>query len=191
MKDNKDLVIGFLGFGEIGSSLYRIYEKKQFKKLIKRDPFIKLNDTLEECDIINVCIPYFSFKEFIKSLEDLNNNHCIFIIQSTLGIGVCDKLQKIFQNVIVHSPVRGVHPNLTEGIYTFDKYIGFSDSHYNSKKYTNFLSNHLKYLDLKPVVTRTKESELAKIVSTTLYGINIAAINDVFLLCIIMHIIIH
>jgi hypothetical protein len=36
---------------------------------------------------------------------------------------------------------------------------------------------------MKPIICKAKESELAKVVSTTLYGVNIAAVNDVYLMC--------
>ena len=105
------------------------------------------------------------------------------VIQSTIGVGTCDKIQEQLDLVVVQSPVRGVHPNLTEGMLTFDKYMGVSEKYFKDQKIKDFIRDHLLDLNMKPVVCRAKESELAKAVSTTLYGVNIAAINDVFLMC--------
>ena len=184
LQNCKNLKIGFMGFGEIGSSLYRVYEKANFTDLIKRDPYNGLNDSLSCCDVVNVCIPFFGFDKFVKSIKELNlRKNCILIIQSTIGVGTCDLIQKELDVIVVHSPVRGVHPNLTEGMLTFDKYLGVTEKYKNNQKINEFLYDHLKSLNMKPVVTSAKESELAKVVSTTLYGVNIAAINDVALMC--------
>lgn len=180
----ENLKIGFMGFGEIGSSLYRVYELAKIKNLIKRDPYNNLNDSLSDCDVVNVCIPFFSFEKFVNSIKELKlKKNCILIIQSTIGIGTCDLIQEELDVIVVHSPVRGVHPNLTEGMLTFDKYLGITKKFYDDEKLKSFLEDHLKSLNMKPVLCCAKESELAKAVSTTLYGVNIAAINDVFLMC--------
>lgn len=184
LKNCSDLSVGFMGFGEIGSSLYRVYEMAKFKNLIKRDPYNGLNDSLSKCDIVNVCIPFFGFKKFVTAIKELNlRKNCVLIIQSTIGVGTCDLLQDELDLIVVHSPVRGVHPNLTEGMLTFDKYLGVTKKYEKSKNLKKFLNDHLLSLNMKPVVTSAKESELAKVVSTTLYGVNIAAINDVSRMC--------
>lgn len=180
----KELTYGFMGFGEIGSSLYRVYERAGYKKLIKRDPYNGLNDTLENCDLVNVCIPFFGMKHFVNAIKELNlKPKTYLVIQSTIGVGTCDEMQKELDVIVVHSPVRGVHPNLTEGMLTFDKYMGITEKYYNIEGIKEFVKEHLLDLQMKPVVCKAMESELAKVTSTTLYGVNIAAINDVFLMC--------
>lgn len=178
------LKIGFMGFGEIGSSIHKVYELADLKNLIVFDPWKDLNNSLSECDIVNVSIPFFGLEKFVTSIKELNlKKGTILIIQSTIGVGTTNLIQEQLDVVVVHSPVRGVHPNLTEGILTFDKYLGISDKYFNNEKIINFLLNHFKLLKIKPVICKSTESELAKIVSTTLYGVNIAAINEVNLLC--------
>lgn len=183
IKEEKPIV-GILGFGEIGESLKRVYDIKNYQVII-RDPFKNINSELSKCDIVNICIPYFSYNKFLTSLKELNlKNNCIVIIHSTIEISTTNKIQIELPNLIfVHSPVRGVHPNLYEGLITFEKYIGFSDRYYKNDKVINTVVNHLKYLNIKPVVCSSKESELAKLISTTLYGVNIAAVEDVGQLC--------
>ena len=180
----KNLQVGFMGFGEIGSSLHRVYEMAGYKNLTKRDPYAGIHDSLENCDLVNVCIPFFGMEKFIAAVKELNLKPGTFlVIQSTIGVGTCDLIQEQLDLVVVQSPVRGVHPNLTEGMLTFDKYMGVSEKYFSNEKVKDFITYHLKDLNMKPVVCRAKESELAKAVSTTLYGINIAAINDVAIMC--------
>jgi len=184
MPTMKDMKIGFMGFGEIGSSIHRVYEKESFNNLIIYDPWKNLNNSLSDCDIVNVSIPFFGLEKFVNSIKDLKlRKKTLLIIQSTIGVGTTNLIQNELDVIVVHSPVRGVHPNLTEGILTFDKFLGISDKYSDDEKIKNFLLEHYKLLKIKPVVCKCMESELAKVVSTTLYGVNIAAINEVSLLC--------
>ncbi len=184
IKIQKDICVGFMGFGEIGSSLYRVYERAYYTNLIKYDPSKNLNNSLRKCKIVNVCIPFFGLKQFCDAIKLLKlKPKTYLIIQSTIGVGTCDIIQQELDLIVIQSPVRGVHPNLSEGMITFDKYVGISEKYYNDTYIINFIKSHLIDINMKPVICKAKESELAKIVSTTLYGINIAAINDVFLMC--------
>jgi hypothetical protein len=184
MTQNKDLIIGFMGFGEIGSSLYKVYKDAKYTNLIKYDPYQNLNNCLCKCDIVNVCIPFFGLEKFCNSIKALKlKSNAFLIIQSTIGVGTCDLIQEQLDLIVIQSPVRGVHPNLSEGMVTFDKYMGISEKYYNDRIIKTFIKNHLLDLNMKPIICKAKESELAKVVSTTLYGVNIAAINDIFLMC--------
>ena len=185
MTDMCSLQIGFMGFGEIGSSINNIYKLAKLKNLIVYDPWKGLNDSLSSCDLVNVSIPFFGLEKFVTAIKELKlKKDCILIIQSTIGVGTTNLIQSELPDIIVvHSPVRGVHPNLTEGILTFDKYLGVSDKYQDNEKIKNFLLEHYRQLRMKPVVCKSMESELAKVVSTTLYGVNIAAVNEVNALC--------
>ncbi|CAM9567211.1 unnamed protein product [Sphacelaria rigidula] len=179
--------IGILGKGQIGSSLHRMYKLAEFTDVVVRDPFQGLDSSLSECEIVNVCTPYFNYNSFAKVLRDLElRDDSVVIIQSTVGMGCTDRLQAtadLPSLVCVQSPVRGVHPNLTEGLLTFEKYAGLSDRFFQDESVKSLLIQHVKSLRMKPAVCRAKESELAEVVSTTLYGENIAAIADVSNLC--------
>lgn len=177
--------IGILGNGEIGSSLHDVYKLSGYSDVAIRDPFQGLQTNLSNCEIVNVCIPFFGCDSFVKVLRDLElKDGCVLIIQSTVGVGTTDRVQAEFPSLVcVQSPVRGVHPTLTEGLITFEKYIGVSDRFFQDESIKSRLTQHLKSLKMKPVVCRAKESELAKVVSTTLYGINIAAVTHVYNLC--------
>ena len=179
------MTFGILGNGEIGSSLYEVYELAGFTNVLVRDPFQGLQASLSTCDIVNVCIPFYGYEKFAATLKELVlRDGCVLLIHSTIGQGCTDRLQSDFPGLIcVHSPVRGVHPNLVEGLLAFEKYVGISDFYWEDQATVKRITHHIESLKMKPVVCRAKESELAKIVSTTLYGINIAAITDVSRLC--------
>jgi UDP-N-acetyl-D-mannosaminuronate dehydrogenase len=79
----------------------------------------------------------------------------------------------------VHSPVRGVHPKLYEGIKTFVKYIGA-----DSKQAGEMAKKHLKSLGIKAdVFYPSKTTELAKILDTTYYGVCIAWHKEMKKIC--------
>ena len=181
----KQLRVGIVGNGEIGSSLHKVYELADYKNVVIRDPYQGIHNSVSDCDIVNVAIPFFGYDKFVTALKELHMKPgTLLIIQSTIGVGTTDELQKEFPEIIcIQSPVRGVHPHLTEGMLVFDKYMGISDKYYTNKKIVSMIEDHLKSCNMKPVITRAKESELAKVVSTTLYGVNIAAINDVSEMC--------
>ncbi len=177
--------VGILGNGEIGSSLHRVYELAGFTEVVVRDPFHGLDATLSGCDLVNVCIPFSAYDLFAGALQELHlREGCVVIIQSTVGFGCTDRLQADLPlQILAHSPVRGVHPNLVDGFLTFEKYVGVSDAFVQDESVRTLLIQHTQSLRMRPVMCRAKESELAKLVSTTLYGMNIAAVTDVSQMC--------
>lgn len=176
---------GILGCGEIGSSLHKVYELAGITDVSMHDPCKGFHASLSDCEIVNVCIPFFGYQQFTEAVRDIKlSDGCVVIVQSTIPVGCTDRFQADFPKLMwVHSPVRGVHPSLTQGLLVFEKFLGISDCHFQDKSIRCLLLEHVKRLDMTPVLCRAKESELAKVVSTTLYGINIAAVTDVFNLC--------
>ena len=121
MKNKKK--IGILGFGEIGASLAKVYNdhKEKFEVLIKD---LERDDGLDSLDVLNICIPYTeNFVEIVKN-QICKSNPDLTIVHSTVMPGTTQKIKLILENKfkIVHSPIRGVHPELYEGIKTFVKY---------------------------------------------------------------------
>lgn len=178
-------IIGILGHGEIGASVDNVYNLAGYTNIKIKDMRLGFNDSLSECKFVNICIPFFGYDSFISTIKDLHlEKGTVLLIQSTIGIGTTDKIQNLLPDVVcVHSPVRGVHPNLTDGLLTFEKYLGVSDKYFSDKDICSSIENHVNSLNMTPVVCCARESELAKMVSTTLYGINIAAITDVSRMC--------
>ena len=99
-----------LGYGEVGRAIGKIIGKHQY---ITRK---KSTWDGKGVNVLHVCIPYSN--AFIKTVKSVRKYADLVIVHSSVPVGTCDRLG------IVHSPVRGVHPNLTRGIMTFVKYFG-------------------------------------------------------------------
>lgn len=174
--------IGIIGYGEIGTALEKCYLEKRIKPFIKD---INRDDGLFCCDILNICIPYSidqsknSFSETVSEyIKQLNPKTTI--IHSTVIPGTTKLIIKETNNKnIVHSPVRGVHPHLYEGLKTFTKYIGT-----DQKDLGELVLKHFEEIDIKAeIISNSDSTEMAKILCTTYYGLCIAWHDEVNKLC--------
>ena len=159
MDKNSSQGIGILGYGEIGKAIAEFYNKPLIKDLNRDDGLVGV-------EILNVCIPWSEkFVEIVKKeIKEINPK--LTIIHSTVAPGTIKKIG----GIVVHSPVRGVHPNLFKGIKTFVKYIGADD-----KKSGEIAEKHLKSLGIKTkIFYPSATTEIGKILDTTYYGICIA-----------------
>ena len=147
--------IGILGYGDVGKSIAKFYNKPKIKDL-KRD------DGLKEVDILHVCIPWSNnFIEIVKK-EIKKIKPKLTIIHSTVAPGTTKKIG----GMVVHSPVRGTHPRLYKGIKTFVKYIGA-----DNKKAANLAKKHFESLGIKTkIFIPSVTTEALKLWDTTQYG---------------------
>lgn len=168
--------IGILGIGEVGSAIKKIIEKKH--KVFIAD---KKEDQIagNKIDILHICIPYSD--SFTKTVIRAINNYQpkLTIIESTVAPGTTNIIYKQTKGLICHSPIRGIHPNLYQGIKTFVKYIGPTSlaAGRKAKKY---------YLDLGLKVSlfkAAKSTEIAKLMDTTYYGWNIVFQKEMHKIC--------
>lgn len=158
MKKNNQKV-GILGFGEVGQAIAKFYKNPKIKDLNR-------NDDLKGVDVLHVCVPYSdNFVNLVKK-EIGEIKPKLTIIHSTVAPGTT----KAIGGMIVHSPVRGVHPRLYEGVKTFVKYIGA-----DNKTAGKMAKKHLKGLGIEvKVFNSSMATELGKLLDTTYYGIVIA-----------------
>jgi hypothetical protein len=99
-----------IGKGEVGTAISKIFNCEAIDK--------NNNFPSTKYDIIHICFPYYDeFEEDVKNYQKVFNP-TYTIIHSTLPVGTSRKLNAI------HSPIRGIHPNLEEGIRTFVKFLG-------------------------------------------------------------------
>lgn len=149
----KHLVIGK---GEVGKAVAEIFHSPS----IDKD-----EQYYSDIDVLHICFPYS--KKFVKYAKEYikRYNPKITIIHSTVAIGTTRKLG----GKVVHSPVRGVHPNLADGIKTFTKYIGAVD-----KSIGEEVASVFRYYGVhNSLVCEPEESEAGKLLDTTYYGWNI------------------
>lgn len=151
--------VGVLGYGEVGRAVARFYKNPRIKDL-KRD------DKLKGVNVLNICIPWND--KFIgivkKEIEQIKPK--LVIIHSTVAPGTTKKLAGMFKGMVVHSPIRGIHPHLYEGIKTFIKYIGAEN-----EKAGSLAEKHLKSLGIKTkVFVPSLTTEIGKLLDTSYYG---------------------
>lgn len=164
--------IGILGYGEIGKAIEKFYKSATWRIKIKD---LNRNDGLEGVDILHICIPWSNrFVETVRK-EIKKAKPRLTIINSTVAPGTTKKIG----GSVVHSPVRGVHPKLYEGIKTFVKYIGADD-----KKAGKLAEKHFKRLGIKTrIFTPSVTTEIGKLLDTTYYGVVIAWHGEMKKIC--------
>jgi len=164
----KNKNIGILGYGEVGQAVAQFYKTPKIKDLGRNDGFKNL-------DVLNVCIPWSdNFINIVKK-EIKAANPKLTIIHSTVYPGTTKKLGK----GVVHSPIRGIHPHLYEGIKTFVKYVGADD-----KESGTSAQKHLEGLGIKvKLFSPSITTEIGKLLDTTYYGICIAWHGEMKRIC--------
>src|SRR3990167_5020981 len=124
-----------VGNGEVGSSLKKVLDLRKNKEksgiIDKKDQDFKEKIVNLKCKNLHICFP--NNKNFIndvlKYLNILEPELCV--IHSTVPVGTTSKINYLgFATKIaplthvVHSPIRGQHPNLDKGLLSFKKYVG-------------------------------------------------------------------
>ena len=149
---HKHLVIGM---GEIGSAIQSILNCDHYD--LNKD---SNSCNQESYEVIHICYPYS--ENFVKSTISYQSQFSpkLTIIHSTVPVGTSQKLSA------VHSPCRGIHPHLKEGILTFVKYFGGKEAGTAARFFSEY-----------GIKTETTESsantEAMKLWDTTIYGWNI------------------
>lgn len=146
----KNLVIGL---GEIGTAIAKILECPSWD--------ISDSEKIEAgCAVLHICFPYS--KRFVEAVKDYQIYHDadLVIVHSTVPMGTCS------ENGWVHSPVRGIHPHLEEGIRTFVKFFGGDGAMAAAKIFRAKGIKTMCSID-------ARETEAMKLWDTTIYGWNI------------------
>jgi UDP-N-acetyl-D-mannosaminuronate dehydrogenase len=169
-----------IGFGEIGKAFGKLMDRRNLEF-----SYVDINEEVirygEKHDIMLVNIPYSD--KFIKQITDYATRFSpkTIIINSTVPVSTTEKLNTSLKEIaVVHSPVRGIHPNLTSGLIIFVKQIGCDDL----KDYI-VVSEFFKSIGITrtQLVKGSKNTELSKLISTTTYGIQIAWATEVKSIC--------
>lgn len=167
MKKNKKRIVGILGHGEVGSAIARICREAKFEVLIRELTFDQIKD--KKVDFLHVNIPEKDNRQFVdtivKNIKELSPG--LTIINSSVQIGTCRKIQKLTGADIVHSPILGSHPYLYQSIkFNFPKIIGPVNN--DSLKKAKL---HFKTLKLKTEILDSSEtSEAAKLLDLVHYA---------------------
>lgn len=179
MKIKRIIVIGL---GEIGSSWFKIISGLNANILgvdIKEKREINNQNINDGKTIMHICIPYIKDFENVSSSYIRKYKPDLIIVNTTCQVG---STRRIYENEgvnIVHIPVRGIHPDIDQGIKTFVNAIGpiNKESADISKEYLSLLN--IKY----DLFNNPEETELAKLLDTTYYGWNILFAKQTYELC--------
>ena len=171
-----------IGNGEIGSALKRVLDKRgKFKSSIIdiKDKNFKERVRNTNCRTLHICIPYSKsfIKDCLKYIKSFTPDLCI--IHSTVSVGTTKKVQlKTLSKVYVtHSPVRGQHPNMSESLELFVKYVGT-----DNKKAYQLAKKEMSNIKTE-WVKDSKTTELGKMLSTSYYGICISWHREMKRIC--------
>jgi hypothetical protein len=170
------LVIGCKG--QVGSAVMELLSGKFQVVGVDLDTPAPVGDF----DVLHICIPFYgqpdslegsreSFTHTVRGYQRRNGfDNALVIIHSTVPLGTSAKLGA------VHSPVRGVHPNLLEGLRTFVKYFGGPRA-----------EEAAGYFAECGLVCRTvksaRDTEALKLWDTTQYGLNIILEKSIHSYC--------
>jgi UDP-N-acetyl-D-mannosaminuronate dehydrogenase len=101
------------------------------------------------------------------------------MIHSTVDVGTTRLIFEHMGAPICHSPVMGIHPNLTKSILTFEKILGCINT-----EHVTIARTHLEDAGIKVrLFSAPENSEAAKLLDTTYYGWNIMYMKDVYKFC--------
>ncbi len=185
--------VGILGYGEIGKAIHQLYKDANKNRATSDRFLVKISDLAlkknefekfkrvgkKGLDILHVCIPFSNkFEDIILENIERYAKDALVIINSTVAVGTTKSLAESHK-FIVHSYVTGVHPNLVEGLKTFIKYVGSSDS-----GAARIATEHFEDLSLKTkAIYRSENTEAMKLWDTTAYGISIMLQKEIHRYC--------
>lgn len=153
-----------VGLGEIGSALKTIFKAEG------EDPFKNIFAEKRHYDYLHICIPYT--ENFVNIVKEYQKKFTpkYTIIHSTVPIGTSGLCNAN------HSPVRGVHPTMIDGILTFKKFIGGPDAFE--------IAEEFKRHRISSMCTRdSRQTEALKLLDTTQYGIQILINKQIHEFC--------
>ncbi|PIN76094.1 hypothetical protein COV17_03290 [Candidatus Woesearchaeota archaeon CG10_big_fil_rev_8_21_14_0_10_36_11] len=177
-EENRMKNVLIVGFGEIGKSLFSVMnEKKKYTILTKDVEEIELH---EDIDVMHVCIPYFDHFVDVVSKYIAMYNPKLTIIHSTVQPGTTKKIFTRTNALLVHSPVRGRHPHLEDGIKRFVKFIGPTSVEAGKRAKEHFEEWGITAEVLHSAIN----TEVGKLLSTTYYAANIAFHQEMNRICI-------
>jgi len=162
-----DLIIGA---GEIGTSLQKVLGCEIRDKAPK---------VFQDVNVLHIAFPFDkNFKnETLSYVSNYNPN--LTIIHSTVQVGTTEEIRRIVERPVVHSPVMGKHPDLAKHIKKFKKFIGAESQ---AEAYAAI--EYFKSAKINSVwLGNCRTTELAKLLSTTQYGLMIAFHQEMSRMC--------
>lgn len=156
-----------VGAGEVGKALHEVLKTAHEVALRDKD-----NTVSGIFGVMHIAYP--PMERFVEITQAYMQQYQpkLVIIHSTVPVGTT----RTISPDAVHSPIRGVHPKLAEGIRTFVKYFGGTRAQEAAKLFA--AAGVPTQAFAKPETT-----ELIKILDTTYYGWNIVFNKEAKRIC--------
>ena len=176
-----------IGIGEIGRPLYELL--KGVCRTLPIDPiyYPENQGKIVDCDFMHVCIPG-ELEHFDKIVLDYIHRYepDIVFIHSTVVPGTCRQIQNQTKVPILNSPVHGKHQDnqMKKDMLRYPKYVGMPEGFFESSV-EDVVLKHLTAVgfgDIR-IIEGTENSEWAKILSTTQFGLFVAWAQEVERIC--------
>lgn len=169
------------GKGEIGSGLGEILAFSHGVTYL--DPQLKLYAPPRyKADVIHICFPIKSVKEFTPLLH-----YCkaftVIIIDATVPIDLPMEIQKqAGDRLVLHSPVRALHPNIQSGLRKYTKFVGPADParHDETLQFCHeYYPPEIRFC----ILHSSRETAAGKLWDTTWYLTQIVLCNQIAVYC--------
>jgi UDP-N-acetyl-D-mannosaminuronate dehydrogenase len=132
--------------------------------------------TLRPIEILHICYP-FEIRDFLgtSAYYIAGLEPAVTVINSTVAVGTTRQLAELSGRPVVHSPVRGKHTRMLDGLSSYVKFIGALDQESGTVVADHFTGAGLMTrLHIPPETT-----ELAKLTETAYFALMIAWAQEV------------
>lgn len=159
-----------IGFGQVGEALYNVL--RPYYPCGWRD--VKTCDgeemTFTNTDILHICYPWND--DFVADtmlyMKEYDPKYTV--VHSTVQVGTCNQLG------CTHSPIRGKHPFLENGIRMMVKFVGGANA--------DAVADYFMRADIRCTICRSSDTtELGKILSTNYYATCIEFVKEAERIC--------
>lgn len=160
-----------IGFGEVGKALYNVLKPYYNCGWRDKDIFGGEQIVFTNTDIMHICFP-FTEKDFVADtmLYMTEYEPKYTVIHSTVPVGTSKTLKA------THSPIRGKHPFLEDGIRRMVKFVGGANA--------DEVAKYFMKADIRCIVVRNSDTtELGKILSTNYYAACIEFVKEAERIC--------
>lgn len=150
-----------IGCGEVGSAVAELLGSDKCD--------VNVSPPSSSYSVLHICYPFSN--AFVQSVWEYRWKYLadLVVIHSTVPVGTSKDCGA------VHSPVRGKHPNLLEGLRTFVKYFGGLRAKEAAALFSDKCPTYC--------VPDSNTTEALKIWDTTIYGVNIALEKEIHRWC--------
>lgn len=131
------------------------------------------HDFDDEYEILHIAFPWMEdFLEEVTRYQRIHNADVV-VVHSTVPVGTCDPMDWI------HSPVRGRHPDLEQGIRTFVKPMGGENFDNLARARFAFASEGVEVR----IAPNARTTEVGKLLELAQYGAEVRMQKEAYWIC--------